>query len=266
MSPWVPSVEFGIHTTCIEVAAAGSPPLFFDLGSGVVPAAEAALARGDRKFTVFMTHLHADHLCGAVAFAPLFRRSCAVHLSGVAPRLRPALRALLSPPYFPLRFETLAGQTTFSRLPVRGSMALRAHGVRLWWGPLNHPQGCSGYRIDDGVNAIVFATDVELGNEAKDKDFYRLMSEPYPCGLAIIDGFFDDREMDFNRNWGHSSWREACAAGERSGAGQVVVTHHHPKRNDADLARLERCATCGAVWARDGQTWVLRQNRARTHQ
>ena len=113
----------------------------------------------------------------------------------------------------------------------------------------------------DGENALVFATDVELSETAPNRDFYSLMSKPYPAGLAVIDGFFADSEGDFRKDWGHSSWQQARDAGLRAGVETVIVTHHSPRRTDAELASLEQ-ASDGLPWAREGDVWTLRGNHA----
>jgi ribonuclease BN (tRNA processing enzyme) len=138
--------------------------------------------------------------------------------------------------------------------------------MELRWGSVSHPQGCTAYRLDDGENAVVFATDVELEPPELNHDLLELLAEPYPAGLAIIDGFFRDVNEDYHAGWGHSTWRQAWDWCRRCGVETLVVTHHNPGYSDAELSAMERAAGLpNVVWARDSQTWSLCSNHAVCH-
>jgi len=261
MAPFASSRKFGIQTTAVEIAATGAAlPLFVDFGSGIVPAAAAALAAGTRRFHILLTHLHIDHLHGLFSFAPFYRADCAVHIEAARADLETGIKALLAPPYHPIPFAKLAAAITFGHLSVHGSRTDPEHGLAIRWGQLAHPQGCTGYRFDDGVNALVFATDVELGETAAQAPLRELLCHPYPAGLAVIDGFFPDAEIDQYATWGHSSWRQAEALTRDCGVANLVVTHHHPGRTDAQLQAVEAQAR-PVRWAREGETLRLENNR-----
>lgn len=259
-APLAPSVEFGIHTTCVEIQAAGNPALLVDMGTGIIGAGASLLAQGRREFDVLLTHLHIDHLQGVFSFAPFYRSGCRVRLRAARPDLKPALTTLLDAPFHPVRLERLAAKLDFIEMPLEGSAAFPEYGMTVSWGPLAHPQGCTGYRFDDGSNAIVFATDVELGAPVSHAPLERLLREPYPAGLAVLDGFFTDDEIDQYADWGHSSWGQARDAGRRAGVHRTMVTHHHPNQTDEKL-RAHEAEARPLHWARDGATVVLAGNR-----
>ncbi len=258
--PLHPSAEFGNHTTCLEVGVAGFPSVLVDLGSGAVPAARDLLARGVRKFEIFQTHLHLDHLAGLFAFAPLYNKDCEVRWRAARTDLEPAVMALMTPPFHPVPFSAIAARVEFEALPESGSREFPQLGLNVSWAPLAHPQGCTAYRFDDGRNAVVVATDVELGAAAAHPGLERLLREPYPAGLALVDGTYTDDELPRHAGWGHSSWTQARALAGRCGVGRVVIVHHHPVKTDAELAALEGAAG-GVLWAREGRSLRLSGNR-----
>lgn len=255
-APFASSLEFGCHTTAVEVRGDRGDPVFVDLGTGIAPAAVAALDRGVRQFTVLLTHLHLDHVCGTCAFAPLFRRDCAITIFSEHAGTREALRQVLTPPLFPVKYDGFGARVRLEELPESGEMRLDDRGFSVTWQPAAHPQGVTTLRFDDGVNAFVFATDVELRLHTENEAFERLLREPYPAALAAVDGFFADGASDYRENWGHSTWREACAVAWRNGVGQAVVTHHSPRHTDVQL-RAAEAASGWARWARDGQSWRI---------
>jgi phosphoribosyl 1,2-cyclic phosphodiesterase len=261
-APFQASVEFGCHTTCVEVRGERGEPVFIDLGTGIAPAAEAALVAGVREFTVFLTHLHLDHVCGSCAFAPLFRDDCSTILYSEHAGTREALRHVLSPPLFPVHYDGFGARVRLEELDDSGNLSLPERGLQVAWRPAAHPQGVTTLRFDDGDgNAFVFATDVELGLRAQNEALERLLREPFPATLAAIDGFFAKDDPAFRKNWGHSTWEQALEVAARNQVQRVVITHHNPRHTDAELRASEQ-ASHGARWARDGQSWSIGNGHA----
>ena len=258
--PYVPSAEFGNHTTAVEVSADRKPPVLVDLGTGVI-AAGARLEEGLRHFTVCMTHLHLDHLNGALAFAPLYRGDCRVRILAARADVQDALERLFSPPLHPVRFEDLKADIVFEDITGRGVIDLPDHALAVTAAQVPHPQGAVAYRFQAGASAFVFATDIELANGGDTGPFESLLATPFPAGMAAIDGFFQPHEINRFADWGHSTWEQDAELCRRSGVERLLVTHHHFAARDETLNNLEREA--GYDWAREGDLWTLTDNRAR---
>ena len=58
--------------------------------------------------------------------------------------------------------------------------------------------------------------------------------------VLIHDGQFLESEYPNYVGWGHSTAEQALENGLRSGAGQVIITHHDPNRSDRELQSLHR--------------------------
>ena len=259
-APFRPSTQIGNHTTAVELRAAGFPGLLVDMGTGVVAAGNAWLAAGVREFDLFFTHLHIDHLQGIFSFVPFYRKDCRIRCWAARTDLQAALTALLAAPFHPVNLGRMPARFEFNELPEAGSMPLPRQGLSVSWGPLAHPQGCTGYRFDDGESAIVFATDVELGAPVSHAGLEALLGQPFSAGLAVLDGFFTDSEVDEFADWGHSSPGQARQVVAKAGVGNLWITHHHPKRTDEQLLHVEQ-VSAPSRWARDGMRVTLVGNQ-----
>ena len=65
---------FGGHTSCVEIVTGGPDFVICDLGTGVRPFGQAALARssGPQTYHVFLSHVHWDHIMGLPFFTPAY--------------------------------------------------------------------------------------------------------------------------------------------------------------------------------------------------
>jgi len=257
--PLQPSLQFGIHTTCVEIASGKGDPLLVDLGTGAVGAARNLLAAGRRCFNVFLTHVHSDHVNGIFLFSPLYQSDCRVHIRSPRGDLEQVLGRLFGRPVHPVELSETPAELHITELPTSGSLQLEDQALTVSWVGVPHPQGCFAYRFDDGENALVFATDVELARDRAVPRLEKLLSEPYPVGMAVVDGFFSDAEIEHFSCWGHSTWQQAVALAGRTGVRNLVITHHHPARTDDELQQMVDLAA-GPIWAREGQSVVLSGN------
>ncbi len=262
LTPKHKSQTFGIHTTCVQVIGGPGAPLLFDLGSGATVAGDKLIHQGAREFDVFLSHLHSDHVSGVYGFLPFFRKDCKVHLRASGHDPRAAVHDLFADAFHPLTFEEIEDHVTFDVLPSEGSLRFEDRGLTVSWVPIPHPQGCSAFRIDDGDNAVVFATDVELAVRDRLSGLKTLLSSPYPAGLMVVDGFLQPDEVVTYAGWGHSSWEQAMQLATECEIDTIVITHHHPAHTDS---KLEAIAQRGrpAVWGRDGDLFELSRNKAK---
>jgi phosphoribosyl 1,2-cyclic phosphodiesterase len=80
--------------------------------------------------------------------------------------LKDAIEGQMANPYFPVNMGVMAAKRRFSNLDGK---PVSLQGATLRSAPLNHPQGCVGYRIDAEGGAFVLATDNEPGSPVHDK-------------------------------------------------------------------------------------------------
>ena len=82
-----------------------------DLGSGVRPFGQAALARhgpaSPQTYHIFVSHVHWDHIMGLPFFTPAYIPGNRVRFYGGHPGLEAALRRQQDEPSFPVDFSYL---------------------------------------------------------------------------------------------------------------------------------------------------------------
>src|SRR6266849_5959568 len=70
------SGTYGGHTSCVEIETGGSEYVLCDLGSGVRPFGQAAIARhgpgSPQTYHIFVSHVHWDHIMGLPFFTPAY--------------------------------------------------------------------------------------------------------------------------------------------------------------------------------------------------
>jgi phosphoribosyl 1,2-cyclic phosphodiesterase len=124
--------------------------------------------------------------------------------------------------------------------------------IRLRTGPLNHPDGSTGYRIEYEGRVLCYITDTEHVPGNLDRNVLGLMSG---ADLVIYDCMYTDDEYPRYTGWGHSTWQEGLRLCRESGAKRLAVFHHDPDHDDDMLDGIGREVERrlpGSVIAREG--------------
>jgi len=110
---------YGGHSSCVEIETGEPHYVLCDLGSGVRPFGEAALARhgaAPQTYHIFMSHMHWDHIMGLPFFGPAYIPGNRLYIYGGHPGLEGALRRQQSPPSFPVDFSAFRSTIEFVTL------------------------------------------------------------------------------------------------------------------------------------------------------
>src|SRR5260370_27071764 len=143
-TPEPQNVRFGGNASCVEVRVPGGDVIVLDGGTGI--RALGLAIKHEAPVQVFFTHFHWDHIQGVPFFGPLYNPKCPVVLYSTvySGPLRETLEGQMSRPYFPVDLSLVGSKLCFVDL---GAEPVRLADVTLKPFPLNHPQGCGGYRI-----------------------------------------------------------------------------------------------------------------------
>ena len=57
--------------------------------------------------------------------------------------------------------------------------------------------------------------------------------------MMIYDCMYTDAEFERFRGYGHSTWEQGVRLCEAAGVERLVIFHHRPGRDDADLRQIE---------------------------
>jgi|UniRef100_A0A7C3SHF3 ribonuclease BN (tRNA processing enzyme) len=238
-SPGPHTLEFGGNTTCVEVLFNSGRRIVIDAGTGIRALGQHLKTRvATVRFHLLLTHNHWDHLLGLPFFEPIYREDSEILIDGWPLAFQALIRIFddhLGDGFFPVGFDQLKARISFINRLARGPLVL--DGVQIDAIPVNHPQGCLGFRFREENQTMVFITDNELGQEGG-RPFHDFVMFARDCDLLIHDAQYLPEEIAEHRGWGHSTYEEAVRLALEAGARRLVLTHHDPGRSDAEVKRI----------------------------
>lgn len=254
--------DYGGDTTAVLVSGADGEQVIIDAGTGLRRIADwLNHEKVKGPLTLLMTHFHLDHIMGLPSFAPIY--SSETELTLMAARhgrlgVRDIMGRLMKQPIWPVELKELRSRLHFRELDSRAcSHGIPLGGMIVQACAVQHPGGCTAYRIEDKRRALVFATDIEWGlmSDKQRESFLRLCREPRPADGLVMDGQYEEAEYGAHQGWGHSTQEDVLRVAAQADIRRVFVTHHSPHCDDDELARRERLLKAhrtDAFFARDG--------------
>jgi phosphoribosyl 1,2-cyclic phosphodiesterase len=242
-TPQIENMGIGGNTSCTEIRTDNGQILIFDGGTGIrLLGKELEREFGNRPLRahIFFSHFHLDHIQGIPFFRPLYNPNnhftfyCAGRRD--ANLVVDALAGMMANPYFPVDMSKLPCSREYVDL---AEGAIHVAGANILVLPLNHPQGCVGYRIEQNGKVISYCTDVEHGPEWSDRNLKTLAQD---TDLFIVDSQYTPEELSEHAGWGHSSWKQAMNSGIAAGAKKIALYHHDQYREDAAVEEILQSA------------------------
>jgi phosphoribosyl 1,2-cyclic phosphodiesterase len=240
-SPAADNLRYGGNTSCVELRF-GSELLILDAGSGLRLLGEELMREAEGKpveASLLLSHSHWDHIQGLPFFRPGYATQNRFEIFtafGQSGRLHRALTNQMSPPHFPVGFNQMwamrAPQDLRPEEANVGSFAIRTV-------PLNHPGGCSGFRVEAGGQSLAYLPDHEpynreagtLSCEAHES-LVRFISG---VDLLILDTQYTPNEYAQRVGWGHGCLPDSVALAMEAGAKRLFLFHHDPSHNDTHI-------------------------------
>jgi len=237
--------RYGGNTSCVVVDT-GDAPLIFDAGTGIRDVG-CDLGPTDIDAHLFLSHLHWDHIQGFPFFTPAFVPGNRLHVyagkqNESAPSLRDVLSSQMRAPNFPVPLDIMRADLSFDELTHDDVVKIGQTTVRHT--PVDHPNGCVAYRIDQGGRSIVYATDLEHPKEGAQAGLLELCKN---ADLLIYDAMYTPEEYEGEQGmprhgWGHSTYEAGARLAESAGVKELVLFHHDPAHDDAFMDTLSRRA------------------------
>ncbi len=259
-------LQFGGHTSCVEVRAGGNR-LIFDAGTGIIPLGKRLLEnqKSPLDLHIFLSHTHHDHLIGLYFFEPLLKASTRLFIFGpnsAQKSLRTTLRDAMDNQFFPIGLEDLHAQKKIhslqggERILVKPGiwetrLARKRSSHKLAFNRIvidvhkssAHPRnGVLLYRISYQNKSVVYATDIEQrrGGYPEVIQFVR------GADLLIHDAQYLASEYvsrsQSRRGWGHSTVERAAEVAKKARVKRLILFHHEPTHDDQTIRAIEKRA------------------------
>jgi phosphoribosyl 1,2-cyclic phosphodiesterase len=246
--------EFGGHTPCVEVRC-GSRLFVVDAGSGLAALGAALGAGAPPEIDILLSHLHLDHVGGLPFFKPAILGDRTIHVhcgSRDGETAEAVLDRIFAPPLFPVQLDQLPARFAHHGFAA-GETLIFPDGHRVETHPLNHPDGCSGFRFAHRGRSFCYISDIEHTDPWPDPD---LVSFIAGADLVVYDGMFAESEYTRCKGWGHSTWQKGVELAQAADVGALGIFHLYPQHDDAYLRGVEaemKDVMPTAFIAREGQ-------------
>jgi phosphoribosyl 1,2-cyclic phosphodiesterase len=232
-SPGPATVGYGGNSSCVEVRAHDGSLIVLDAGTGIRPLGASLSGEPIAELDLLLTHLHLDHIEGLAFFAPLFDPGCKIRIWGPRPgagSLRDAITTWLSPPYFPVRFEQIPADISFTEV---WEDTWRLGNVEVTSMPVSHPGPTVGYRLTENGSSLAYIPDNE---PALDPESGLALAQG--VDLLLHDAQFTDEEYASRTGWGHSALSDFVGVLAATTPRQALMFHHDPGHSDDQLEAL----------------------------
>ena len=253
------TLKYGGNTSCVEVRCGGHR-VVFDGGTGIRELGHAMKTEPPGAVDVLLTHFHLDHIAGLPFWGPAYTPGNSIVFRAARLQetygLREILHKMMSPPLFPIPLDEFKADVRFEDFDFGEGFEI-APGVQVDTRPLNHPGGACGYRVGHAGRSVAYVTDTEHVPGQDDGNVLDLMRG---ADLVFYDATYTEEEFPCHKGWGHSTWQEAVRLADLAGSGTLVLFHHDPKHEDADLDRIAAQvaqARPGTLVAREGAEFRL---------
>ncbi|MEA2646158.1 MAG: hypothetical protein QOE92_1241 [Chloroflexota bacterium] len=258
-SPGPETVRYGGNTPCVEVRLADGTPVILDAGTGIRSLGARLLAERPAEIHLLLSHLHLDHLVGLGFFQPLFAPGMTIHLWGPqspVESLEARISRYMSPPLFPVQLADVRADVVMHDVPEEpwqiGAATVTAD-------PVSHQGPTLGYRLEEGGRTLTYIPDHEpaigVDLEHVEQDWISGFRLADRADILLHDAQYSAEEYADHVGWGHSSINQVVTLAKRANARELVLFHHDPFHNDAELEALE--VEARRLWGGSGTAPVL---------
>ena len=254
-TPGYATQKYGGNTSCVEVRV--DDCIFIcDGGSGVRELGIDILRRDNhpKKFHMFFSHSHWDHIQGFPFFTPAYLPNYQLVIYGTKQgddKIYNLLSGQMSSAYFPVDFSELQGNILSDFI---GQGGRELDGVHVDYYPQPHPGGSWAFSFEKNGRKAVYATDSEIDVLIENKDKTagnldvprklpkKLVDFVRGADLLVSDGQYSDEEYKTKEGWGHARATTVVDLALQAGVQQLAIFHHDPMHTD-DMVE-DKIAVC----------------------
>lgn len=226
---------YGGESSCVQIEA-GEGYMICDMGTGLRRFVKQVVkehgSEHPQVYHFFMSHLHWDHIMGFPFFTPAYIPGNTIRIYGGhhVNEMEDAFRRQQSPPFFPVYWDQLGADISFTHLEVDRWYEINSFRVKIM--RQAHQGGSFGYRFEKDEKSMIYSTDAEHKQENEKEteaviDFFR------DADFVIFDATYSLADMiTIKEDWGHSSNIVGVDLCLRAKVKHYCMFHHEPALND----------------------------------
>src|SRR5262245_26999932 len=249
--PGPETAHYGGNTSCVELRL-GNEVLILDAGSGIRRLG-LLLARESEAnalhTNLLISHTHWNHIQGLPFFRPAYDQKSQIRIlgaPGTRQRLHTALVRQMDPIQFPIPLECLRGISAIDEFDADSTTV---GNFRVQTIALNHPGGCTGFRMSGGGQSIAYLPDHEsyrvatespdpaVASKARGKET-ELLHFLEGCDVLILDAQYSRAEYEAHIGWGHGCVEDSVTLALRAGIERLILFHHDPNHDDGEIGSM----------------------------
>jgi phosphoribosyl 1,2-cyclic phosphodiesterase len=246
--------RYGGNTSCVSVTGARGQLLILDMGTGVVHLGNhlmgGAMARGEGKAAMLLSHAHWDHIQGFPFFPPVYVPGNQFAVYGAAhssDMLEGILEGQMNPHFSPIyTLKNLGASFGFTAVAPGETYDVLGIKVRARLNPHGHTSALA-YRLEENGASLVYASDAGYPPEGPAPEVLDLYRD---ADLLIHDATFTPADRAARLERGNSSHADAAAAAVAARARHLVLFHYDQDYGDDTVDDLT--AACRAELDRLG--------------
>ena len=242
-TPGPETIRYGGNTSCSELRHNGK--LFIlDAGSGLRVLGNELLKSGiPITASIFISHMHWDHIQGIPFFTPAFIPNNKFTFYGSEPAGKDLFTIIadqMDPTYFPIEMKEMGSTMNFKSL-FEGKYEIEGIEVETIY--VNHPGNALGYKFHLNNKTLVYISDNEpfpkidendksnqimLGEDSNQK----LINFISNVDVLVHDAQYTQDEYEKKVTWGHSPVEYTVDIAMKAGVKKLILFHHDPLHND----------------------------------
>ena len=252
-APASENMRYGGNTPCVEIRY-HEQLLILDAGTGIRLLGDDLNQNGQTvpiEATLLLSHGHWDHIHGLPFFSPGYSPKNRVTIfaaCGRVDQLQLALVSQMTPSHFPVGLEQMRGLAKVRELSP-GATKLDNFLIRTT--QLNHPGGCTGFRIESAAGHVAYLPDHEpyRSNGAPEANALQREIIEFVRGvdLLILDTQYTAEEYSCRIGWGHGCLPDSVQLAMDAGVRRLFLFHHDPTHDDQQLDHMVETGRAMAI-------------------
>jgi phosphoribosyl 1,2-cyclic phosphodiesterase len=241
-APGPATVRYGGNTSCVSLRPKNGGLIVLDCGTGArnlgMALMEGAFGQGRGEASILLSHAHWDHIQGFPFFVPLYYPGNRFHIFGGAQSsamLEGILEGQMAPQYFPVQtLKNMGASIDIAAIDEGTPFQVAGCTVRARTNPHGRA-GALAFRIEDGGQAVVYASDAGYGAGGPPPASVDLY---HGADLLIHDSTFTPEDGRRYADRGFSSVENAVDAAVAGQVKRLVLFHYDQDYSDAEVDGL----------------------------